>query len=193
MQHQYESTARAELTDPIAQRIGWSPVKKVGITLPGTRLTQVVPNQLELQPNPLGRWVGAGMILIGPWFPVFANAPLPFTVAFDFFLVIGACGFIYGSMLKYAFDTETGSLHAKSLIGTKTISFSKIHALQLLSAVVPSYSTSDRIRPSLKYDINVVLKDGRRINVAEYQDLDDLNSDAEVLVGLLEVPVWTAI
>ena len=43
------------------------------------------------------------------------------------------------------------------------------------------------------YEINLVLKNGRRVNVADHGDLDSLRADADMLANFLEVPVWDAL
>jgi hypothetical protein len=42
------------------------------------------------------------------------------------------------------------------------------------------------------YELNLVLDDGRRINVIDHGNLDRLRSDAQPLSRFLDKPVWDA-
>lgn len=63
----------------------------------------------------------------------------------------------------------------------------EIHALQILAEWVP-----DQYYDTYSYELNLVLRDGRRVNVVDHGDLDDLRSDAAELSRLLVLPLWDA-
>ena len=63
----------------------------------------------------------------------------------------------------------------------------QIHALQLLS----KYCLSDNSYYS--YELNLVLKDGRRINVVKHGNLVQLLIDTKILSVFLDKPIWNAI
>jgi len=63
-----------------------------------------------------------------------------------------------------------------------------IHALQL----IPEYFRSPK-GSFYSYELNLILNDGRRINVVDHGDQNKLREDAETLSGFLEKPVWDAI
>ena len=62
-----------------------------------------------------------------------------------------------------------------------------IHALQLLSEFVSGSKNS-----YYSYELNLVLNDGRRINVVDHGNLERLRSDANTLSQFLDKPVWDA-
>ena len=64
---------------------------------------------------------------------------------------------------------------------------SSIHALQLLCEYVTGNKSS-----YYSYELNLVLDDGRRINVIDHGNLDRLRSDAQPLSRFLDKPVWDA-
>jgi hypothetical protein len=59
-----------------------------------------------------------------------------------------------------------------------------IQALQLVTERVSGKSSYN------SYELNLVLKDGKRINVMDHGDQTALNADAEVLARFLNVPIW---
>jgi len=72
----------------------------------------------------------------------------------------------------------------------------QIHAVQLISEYVretrrrgrgwsPGKTSSYR-----SYEINLVLKDGSRINVVDHANLPRIQQDAQQLGEFLDVPVW---
>ncbi|MFB3118125.1 MAG: hypothetical protein ACE1ZP_05110 [Myxococcota bacterium] len=64
---------------------------------------------------------------------------------------------------------------------------SSIHALQLLSEFVSGSKNS-----YYSYELNLVLNDGRRINVVDHGNLKRLRGDAKTLSQFLDKPVWDA-
>ena len=59
--------------------------------------------------------------------------------------------------------------------------------MQLLSKFVSGSKSS-----YYSYELNLVLNDGRRINVVDHGDLKRLRSDVKTLSQFLDKPVWDA-
>lgn len=57
-----------------------------------------------------------------------------------------------------------------------------VHAVQVISD----------IGSGLYYEVNLVLKDGRRINLLDHSDHTEIQSQARDIAALLNVPVWDA-
>jgi hypothetical protein len=66
----------------------------------------------------------------------------------------------------------------------------QIHALQLISKLVRNSGSEDG--PFLCYELNLVLEDGKRINVLNQGNQDRLREDADTLAAFLDKPVWDA-
>ena len=62
----------------------------------------------------------------------------------------------------------------------------RIHALQILS------HRSSGGRALCGYELNLVLKDGTRVNLLDHRDIDLIRKDAADLGGFLGKPVWDA-
>lgn len=63
----------------------------------------------------------------------------------------------------------------------------EIHALQLISEYISGSKSS-----YYSYELNLVLKDGRRIAVIDHGNLKSLREDAKRLSEFLGKPVWDA-
>ncbi len=57
--------------------------------------------------------------------------------------------------------------------------------------IIREYVRSDKSR-YYSYELNLVLRDGQRINVVDHGKIDALREDAEILSTHLGVPVWDA-
>ena len=60
-----------------------------------------------------------------------------------------------------------------------------IHALQLIAEHIKSDNSSYK-----SYELNLVLKDGRRVNVMDHGRLKKIHEEAQTLSELLSVPIW---
>ncbi|MGB0496562.1 MAG: hypothetical protein ACPGJI_09410, partial [Kangiellaceae bacterium] len=65
----------------------------------------------------------------------------------------------------------------------------RIYALQIISEYCPRNKGNDYY----SYELNLVLKDGQRINVIDHGDYNALCIDTNVLAIFLDVPVWESI
>ena len=124
------------------------------------------------------------------------NAILPLSIGFVF-SIAGGCMLYFGTA-PIVFDKREGRFwkgrRAPDEVFDRTVikhlaALEEIHALQLISE---QCSNSDG--PSYRsYELNLVLKNGRRINVVDHGDQNKLREDAETLSAFLEVPTWDAI
>ena len=60
-----------------------------------------------------------------------------------------------------------------------------IYAIQLVSE-----RCSGKNSAFYSYELNLVLQDGRRLNVIDHGNIDKLREDAKTLSGFLGKPVW---
>ena len=69
--------------------------------------------------------------------------------------------------------------------GSNDIALSSIHALQIIKEYVQSSKSS-----YTSYELNLVLKDTKRINLMDYWWLEDIRKQAETIWRYLWAPVW---
>jgi len=74
------------------------------------------------------------------------------------------------------------------------IDLADVYAIQLIKEYVPGSSGTDsRSSPYYSYELNLVLKDGARMNVVDHGDLQRIRADAIRLGGFLgNLSVWDA-
>ena len=120
---------------------------------------------------------------------------VPMGIGFVFFLV--GCSMFWFGTRPIVFD-KFRSAFWKGRKGPDDVSdrrelkdyaeLQNIHALQIISEYVHGNKTS-----YYSYELNLVLKDGNRINVTDHGNLKKLREDADALSRFLGKPVWDAI
>jgi hypothetical protein len=120
------------------------------------------------------------------------NTIIPLLIGFCF-IVAGTCLFYFGTA-PIVFDKTNGFFWKGRKVPDRNYDkqavkyFAKlkhIHALQIVS----EYIKSDK-KSYYSYELNIVLKDGRRINVIDHGKKDKVQEDAKTLSLFLGKPVW---
>jgi hypothetical protein len=119
---------------------------------------------------------------------------LPFLIG-SVFAIAGGCLYYFGTK-PIVFDKHSGCfwkgrknpdlVFNKDSIKVWT-QLEQIHALQLIAEHCSSNKCS-----YYSYELNLVLKDGERINVVDHGNLNKIRDDANTLSKFLGKPVWNA-
>ncbi|MGD9033629.1 MAG: hypothetical protein PVJ69_01910 [Desulfobacteraceae bacterium] len=199
----------SHLGDPVAELTAWTPAKGGGANFRTRRLVMVTSNRIEFRASIMAK-IFFGIFLLGgigvaagvSYFH-FSAGTFTFTkdtlmplLAGIVFAVVGGCLLYFGTA-PVVFDksrglfwkgrkTQGGISDSNSL--KHFTGLEDIHALQLIS----EYCRGSK-RSYYSYELNLVLRDGKRINVIDHGDCDKLREDAETLSRFLERPVWDAI
>jgi len=88
---------------------------------------------------------------------------------------------------KRELDGMTGAHEIKG-----AVPLAEIHALQILSELVSS-SSKGASRYYHSYELNIVKKDGTRVNVVDHGNKRTLLEDTQMIAQFLGVPVWDRI
>ncbi len=67
-----------------------------------------------------------------------------------------------------------------------------VYAIQLINERIQSSSSNGRSSTYTSYELNLILKDGSRVNVMDHGDAEDIEFSAKSLAGFLDVPIWKA-
>jgi hypothetical protein len=197
--------------DPVAMQTEWGPAKSGGSSFGTHKLVPIDSFRLEFRPT-----VGAfafyllflvvGLVVVGGSF--FAGTQTDFTsvngdwaslfvpILVGSVFVVAGGGMLYVGAAPVVFDKRRGvfwrgrvapheltNRHERS----NQTSLNEIHALQLVS----EYCRSDK-SSYYSYELNLVLTDGRRINVVDHGNQTSLREDADALSTFLDTPVWDA-
>ncbi|MBU4486561.1 MAG: hypothetical protein KKD38_06495 [Candidatus Delongbacteria bacterium] len=192
--------------DPFATQIEWSPAARGGANFRTHKLVQININRIEFKAGLFLKFFAGSFTLFGIMFatiipfvilkqqdvnPLFMIIPLLFG---SIFALIGY--FIYKySCSPRVFDKGMGfywkgSEEPNQMINPeyqKYIKLNEIHAIQLISEWVRGNKTS-----YTSYELNIVMKDKRRINVIDHGNLKSIREDTSSLAEFLNVPVWDA-
>lgn len=195
-----------EFNDPIAKQTEWTPLKPGGTNFCTRRLMGTHPNLLEFKPTKsavlfysLFLVIGLAVMILPPMTnsKEFTNAKLLMPI-----LIGGVFAFVGGLLLYYGtipivFDKQKG-LYINSLQARKNTipgqmveggtRLSDIHALQILREHVRGNKSSYH-----SYELNLVLRDGKRVNVIDHGSYPKLLEDAARLAQFLGKPLWDTV
>lgn len=193
--------------DPVALLTSWSPLKGGGSNFRTQKLVEIDPDRMEIRTT-MGAalcssiFFVAGLFIIGIGIKAIISCEnVSFDVLFPLFLGLlfsGAGGVMFVSFsMPAVFDRRNGYFWKGRKSPAEVVNksrlnpfaeFEQIHALQLISEYCASNKSS-----YYSYELNLVLKDGNRINVFDHGRLEAARTDAEKLSVFLKRPLWDAI
>ena len=197
-----------KFNDSVAQKTSWEPLKKGGASFGTHRLVKTSERRLEFKPTIFAvvfylifALVGLGIL----GFVIVQEYQSGFALETDLvFLVIG--GIIFSSVgiaLGYlgtkpiVFDKEYGFYWKGKKRPNRDIEYSHaelftplndIHALQILSEYIKGNKSS-----YYSYELNLVLRDGSRLNVVDHGNLDKIREDSRKVSQFINRPVWDTV
>ncbi len=146
--------------------------------------------------------VGIGVIITAGlfWFKQ-GDKEIVFLGLFGFVFFLAGLFILRAWMTPRVFDRSTGFYwRGRKIPDNSNVQSIKeccrlidIHAIQLLDEYIRSSSDNGRNTSFYSYELNLVLKDGKRLNVVDHGKLSLIRDDAAKLAGFLNVPVWDVI
>ena len=203
-----EATAHtaAQFDDPVALQTEWTPAKGGGTNFRTHRMVRVNAGRMEFRPTKgavafsmIFLLVGLGLVG-GIGFAKLSSGTLdtetliPMGIGLVFALVGGAL--LHFAVKPIVFDKRNeyfwkGRKAPDAVFDKNAIKhwaeLDDIHALQIVSEYVRGDKSSYH-----SYELNLVLRDGRRINVVDHGNIARLREDAATLAAFLDRPVWDA-
>ena len=128
---------------------------------------------LEMTFAVLGGLICVPLVLVGLFFEAALRSPAVFDKSKDYFS--------RGKSSPAPLDPE----HAR-----KTCKISQVHALQLI-CIRNTHKLDPKVFDS--YELNLVLRDGGRVNVFNHGNLEHARAKARMLAGFLAKPLWDAV
>lgn len=198
----------SQFNDPLALRIEWIPVKRGGTSFQTRKLVKTSPYRMEFRATKFSLFFytlfsfgGIGIIIvyllsrfnqhrffidIDFLIPIFIA--VAFSIAGSFLLYFGTRPVVFDKM-KSAFwigrKTPEKLLDHKS--SKNTVRVNDIYAFQLISEYVRGKNSY------YSYELNIVRKDGSRVNVVDHGNKTKLKQDAQTLSLFLNKPLWDSI
>lgn len=195
-----------QFNDPLAEFIEWTPQKRGGSNFHTHKMVNVDLNRLEFRAT-FGAKLFSGLFMaVGIGFPILFltagsdSSDLESAWGVLGILLFGAIfagvgGWLYFSMAKPRVFDKHASMYWRGHKKPDYIyrpedekdaaMFSSIYAIQLIREYVKSDKSS-----YYSYELNLVLEDGRRLNVIDHGNKNEILEDARELGEFLSVPVW---
>lgn len=206
---------RAEAAaDSLRTRVDWCPLKKGGASFRTQWLAKPAFNRYCIKPT-LGARLFTLAFLVPGMLVLAILVPFQFfkgNLHDGFFLLIfgavfaGVGAFMYHAFSRgLAFDRAEGRYYVAHNGKDKPVrTFKKnqdqegrledIRALQVLTETIDSHSLKGRFRTSSgryqSHEINLILENGKRINVMDHGQERAIEDCARELASFLDVPVW---
>ena len=197
----------SQFGDPIADKTDWTPLKSGGSNFCTKKLVQVSDYRFEFRISTGGILFSAifflaGLGVICAGFSIlhkedYETKDLIFLFAFGtLFSTIGALLYYFFSK-PVVFDKQVGAFwkgrrkpenQYETDDKKETTWLTRVYAIQLIS----EYCSGDK-SSYYSYEINLVLDDGSRVNVADHGKLSTIREDTEKLSLFLGVQVWDGI
>lgn len=168
-----------------APKTEWTPLVPGGETLSTHKLVES-SNGLVMRKSwgtwylgGIGLFIGAPLVVVG----VFASLPTPscssaFTVCFGLFFSWGGLRYLLPRAIRFDAQQREVSIEGRR------VPFADIAALQLLEERVEGEDVSFS-----SFELNVVLRDGSRLNVVDHAKDGQIRAEATKLAALLDCPV----
>ena len=193
-----------EQDDPLALKVSWEPANPGGANFKMQNMI-VSENLIVLKKSSgailfLMLFVVVGMlglVVAGP--SLILNGQIMFGLVLMFFgFVFGGIGLLFLTVIRNStFDRVAGVYYLnKTLMKSEQTKpffqglLSDIHAIQLLSEQINSKSADGDSSNFTSYELNLVFKDGGRLNIMDHGREQDVEASAKQLGEFLSVPVW---
>ena len=199
----------SRFNDPVAEQTAWNPAKGGGTNFRTHKLINVNPYRIEFRATIGAKifyliflFLGLGLIIafaistftskelsINPEMLIPIGIGLVFAVVGGSMLYFGTAPIVFDKRLNCFWKgrkTPGNMLNRSSM--KNFLEFQNIHSLQ----IIPEYCRGNK-SSFYSYELNIVMKDGNRINVIDHGNLKKLRKDAASISAFLERPVWDAI
>ncbi len=194
-----------KFTDPVATHTEWSALKPGGTNFCTHRLRNPTPYTYEFRATLLAIIFYSLFLAFGSFMLVIGTNKImgrPDSVKIQkenaewmlagvgLAIAIFAGRMLYNGTAPIVFDRRSGIFckGRNARAGKGRILIDQIHAIQLISE-----HCSGKNRGYYSYELNLVLRDGTRIQVIDHGSLELMLTDSKKLSGFLGVPVWNAI
>lgn len=185
--------------DPLARQTDWSPARRGGSKGQSQTLKAVSPERLAFKPAP-ARLLWAGLaVAVGAFFAlkslVDGGGPVLNEVIAGSLIAATGLFLGYRSMRPIVLDKRTGlcwighrapASEAAARDQANAAVLADVGAVQVV-AEQPRGNDSYR-----SFEINLVLRDGSRLNLVDHSKQEAIRADAQRLGEFLGVPVWDA-
>ena len=197
--------------DPVAMRTGWAPMSPGGFRRTLHRLREIAPQVLSFQPTAyrhyqtfvyLGSLLAFGNVLIASLLRNELNINRHehwWVIQLLAQILVGCCVTLFLLNRSIVIDGNTAEVRLglprlgwlnrlpwlQGLV-CRSVPFAEVHSIQLLDEEVRRTSES----MFWSYELNLVLSNGKRINLIDHGNQREIRWDAGDLSRMIDVPIW---
>ena len=199
----------SRFNDPVAVRTAWAPLKSGGSNFRAQKLVRATPYRIEIRASAEAVFfysiflLGGLAALSGITYVNYSQGRLGLNMNTIMPVVFGTIFAAVGGVMLYfgtipvVFDKMRGMCwkgrrgppgypgNAGRRVMENYTALDRVHALQIISELCSGKNST-----YYSYELNLVLEDGERINVADHGKLDKLRADAVALSQFLGKPLW---
>lgn len=206
----------SELNDPVALKTYWTSVGRSSSRHRTHKLVQINSNRVEFKASLQEKLGSLLFFIIGSlvfFLPIYGfifhvyglishTSTVFFMMGFGLiFMSVGAYLF-YSATKPIVFDKNDGyfwrgRVEPKNVLMKNSIEddwavIDKIHALQLINKYISGSTDADGHHSSsyYSYELNLVLDDGKRLNVLSHGHHNSIIKDTKILSNFLQKPIW---
>lgn len=191
----------------LSDSIDWQPLQEGGTNFKTTELVQLASHRVQTKPAKAQQIFAGAFIFFGVVSMFFVLRHIMAADTFSGFVLIPALFSLLFSGIGVAalyyprpriFDKHTGwfwrgspKLFQSSEMQQLACAcqLSQIKALQIIDEYISSTDSDGHSSSYHSYELNLVLKDGSRLNVMDHGNKDSIEADASMLAEFLGVPV----
>jgi hypothetical protein len=188
--------------DPVAAVTQWTPLRHGGRSALRThKLVQESPDLLELRVSLQSWlfhlvWIGAGVAavvysLVRPGVLSTSESGRLIVAVIGLAIALWILYQFSGACAPVCFDMRAGVMRRGwSRAGGSVIPLPEIHALQIIQEQCESSKASKQRVRYMSYELNVVRKDGSRLNLLDQRGRTGVQDDARRIADFLGIPLW---
>jgi hypothetical protein len=196
----------ADTEDPVAQKVSWNPHNPGGSNF-RTQDLVVSNDKIRIVKSRSMNLLAVGSVVAG-----IIGLVAGFNMLFSEFLIFGVFLMVwgggFGGLAYFVFIKSSPNFTIDTFNGTYCVGdefdnvnkkdrmvqgyLKDIHATQLIEERISSKSSDGRRNSYNSYEMNLVFKDGERLNIMDHGSREDVDASAIKLGGILNIPIWKA-
>ncbi|EOB2787469.1 hypothetical protein ACIL20_004309 [Vibrio vulnificus] len=196
----------ADTDDPVASKVSWDPVNPGGSNFKSQKMT-ILDDKIIINKT-IGAYVFALLFTVPGILALVIGSPYFLfngKTVLGLFMIVWGGGFsgigilMLKSDKKFTIDKINGSYYRGNKFDSlnsqdrfKQGYVKDIYAIQLINERIQSSSSNGRASSYTSYELNLVFKDGERINIMDHGKGKDIDDSAKNLGKFLNVPIWKA-
>lgn len=192
----------SQFNDAVAAETSWKPSNIAVSSFKTRKLALLKNNQLSFEPTLAMKLFGAFFILVGFYLLAFLGSKMPahswwipnsflhegVVPLVSLYFILFGLGMLYLESSPIIFDGNKNTFRRGRGKQLKNINFSDIHALQL----IPQSVSTSKIPGDNLYQLNIVLKDAKRVSVTRYTNELIARQESQALSEFVNTKLWDA-